>query len=63
MNTISQICYINFIKRLMASAGLPMSQMQEFDEWLENRKNQFTNEADEKEHNLGFESWLSAKYM
>ena len=62
MNTIIQTCYNNFINRLMDSTGLPILQMQTINEWYENRKNQFTEEADEKEENEGFEKWLSKRY-
>ena len=56
------ICYNNFITRLMGSTGLPISQMQTLTEWVNNRKNQFEQEADEKEEKAGFEIWLSNKY-
>ena len=62
MTTIIKICYNNFINSLMGSTGLPISQMQTIFEWVENRQNQFNEEADEKEQKDGFEIWLSKKY-
>ena len=46
----------------MGSTGLPISQMQTLTQWVNNRKNQFEEEADEKEEKAGFEFWLSKKY-
>ena len=62
MTTTINICYNNFINSLMGSTGLPISQMQTISEWVENRKNQFNEEADEKEEKAGFEFWLSKRY-
>ena len=62
MTTTIKICYNNFIDSLMSSTGLPISQMQTITEWVENRKNQFNEEADEKEQNTGFDIWLAKKY-
>lgn len=62
MTTTISICYNNFINSLMGSTGLPISQMQTITEWVNNRKNQFEEEADEKEKAAGFEFWLSKKY-
>jgi len=62
MTTTIKICYNNFINSLMASTNLPISQMQTISEWVENRKNQFNEEADEKEEKGGFEFWLAKRY-
>jgi len=62
METTIKICYNNFINSLMSSTGLPISQMQTISEWVENRKNQFNEEADEKEEKAGFELWLAKRY-
>ena len=62
MRTSLKICYNNFIKGVMSSTGLPLSQMQTFIEWVYNRKNQFKTEASEYEKFLGFETWLLKQY-
>ncbi len=62
MTTTIKICYNNFINSLMGSTGLPISQMQTITEWVENRKNQFNEEADEKEKTAGFVFWLEKRY-
>jgi len=62
MTTSISICYNNFINYLMSSTGMPISQMQTLTEWVNNRKNQFQNEANTKEIKLGFEIWLSKRY-
>jgi hypothetical protein len=62
MTTTIENCYNNFINRLMATTGLPISEMQSIEEWVENRKNQFNQEADEKEEKAGFDFWLAKRY-
>ena len=47
---------------LMKSTGMTIDQMQTFEEWIENRKSQFENEADEKELKAGFQNWLNERY-
>ena len=46
----------------MSSTEVPISQMQTINEWVENRKPQFYEDADEKEEKDGFEFWLAKKY-
>ena len=62
MTTEIKTCYNNFINRLMTTTGLPISEMQSFEEWVENRKNQFNEEATEKEEKAGFDFWLTKRY-
>ena len=54
--------YQNFVSRLIKSTGMTIDQMQTFEEWIENRKSQFENEADEKESKRGFQNWLNERY-
>ena len=46
----------------MKTTGLPFYQMQTLPEWVENRENQFNEEANEKEKKEGFSAWLAKKY-
>jgi len=62
MTTTIKICYNNFINYLIGSTRLQISQMQTITEWVENRINQFNEEADEKEKKAGFEFWLAKRY-
>ena len=61
-NTTMKTNYQNFVSRLMKSTGMTIDQMQTFEEWIENRKSQFENEADEKESKRGFQNWLNERY-
>ena len=61
-NTTMKTNYQNFVSRLMKSTGMTIDQMQTFEEWIENRKSQFENEADEKELKRGFQNWLNERY-
>jgi hypothetical protein len=62
MTTTILICYKNFINYLMANTGLPISEMQTLSEWVENRQNQFKDQATEKEMKDGFELYISKIY-
>ena len=46
----------------MKSTGLTIDQMQTFEEWIENRKRQFQDQADKKELKAGFQKWLDERY-
>jgi hypothetical protein len=62
MTTSINTCYNNFINYMMASTGLPISQMQTKEEWVANRLAQFEDQAEPSELKAGFEAWLSGKY-
>ncbi len=46
----------------MRTTGLGLDQMQTFEEWIENRQEQFKEHADKNELAAGFEVWLNKKY-
>ena len=62
ITTNIQNCYNNFIKNMLATTGLPISEMQTLTEWVENRKADFE-DSSANEKFLGFNYWLSQRYL
>ena len=58
---ITKKAYNNFIKRFMSSTGLPISQMQTLEEWLENRFKDYQDSSYAERFN-GFDSYLIKKF-
>lgn len=53
--------YDSFVNRIMASSGLPFSEMTPLTEWAEYRYIDFNNSSSIVKIG-GFEKWLSEKY-